>query len=43
MAIGAPVSALFYFLLFTPPSWLSPLQAAWWFGVFFALYLALPM
>jgi len=41
--VGAPLSALFYFLLFTPPSSLTTGQASLWFGVFFALYLMVPV
>lgn len=43
IAFGAPLSALFYFLLFTPPASLSPAGAANWFCIFFALFLAIPL
>lgn len=43
LAICAPLSALFYFLLFTPPASLSSDGAAIWFGIFFSLFLLLPV
>lgn len=41
--VGAPLSAFFYFMLFTPPTSLSPFEASIWFGLFFALYLSIPV
>ena len=38
MAVGAPLCALAFYLLFTPPTVLSQPQAALWFGVSFILY-----
>lgn len=43
IAVGAPLSALFYILLFSPPLTLTPSQAAVWFTIFFALYLIIPL
>ncbi|HVO25414.1 MAG TPA: MFS transporter [Candidatus Margulisiibacteriota bacterium] len=38
MAAGAPLCALAFFALFTPPTMLSQRQAALWFGATFILY-----
>ena len=38
IAVGAPLCALAFYLLFTPPAVLSQPQAALWFGVSFILY-----
>jgi Na+/melibiose symporter-like transporter len=43
IAVGAPLNAILYILLFAPPASLSPTGAATWFTVFFALYLMVPM
>ena len=38
MAIGAPLCAVAFWALFSPPAALSPHGAALWFGVTFILY-----
>jgi len=38
MLVGAPVCSLAFILLFSPPAWLDPMQAAVWFSATFVLF-----
>ena len=40
---SAPLCAFFYYLLFNPSSDFTPFEAAVWFGIFFSLYLTVPL
>lgn len=35
---GAPLAALLFYLLLSPPEWLTPQQAGIWFAVLFSIY-----
>lgn len=43
IAAALPISAVCYVLLFVPPASMSSSQSAIWFGIFYALYLLVPL